>query len=426
VLKRIESEILRSVEERMIQGLQQANVSVVSQADIVVAEEVTDSTRDTSNKRSLGLMGLFFVLFVGGIVFGLMYALGASDEEQTPSPDLSSQGVERGEASPVSTLVPSTAPFPLVPVDSLLDELGGSIAPTDPDLFLLDDPTSPQAQALAWLQSDLITRTPGRSTETVLERYALAVLFYSTSGESSWSFPSMNSDDVCTWNMKEKGGVGVYCGSAQDAVVDLQLASLVLEGNIPWELVLLSNLETINFHANALTGTIPSRITELKHLRAISGSRNQLTGTLPARFAPVTQAIRLEGNRFTGPIPATWGMIMPGLKYVQIGENRLTGTFPAAFGRLANLTELEIDRNFLIGTIPSELRQLSSLKRLMIHTNSFTGSVNDTLCDPHGFDINELTADCDQVVCSCCTTCCYGLGGLNDAGIFILNCSWGI
>jgi len=85
----------------------------------------------------------------------------------------------------------------MAPVDSLLDELGGYTLPTDADIFILSDPTSLEAQALAWLQSDFVARTPGRSTETVPERYALAVLYCSTPGESSWSFPSMNSDDVC-------------------------------------------------------------------------------------------------------------------------------------------------------------------------------------------------------------------------------------
>jgi len=86
-------------------------------------------------------------------------------------------------------MAPSVAPFIQLPLDVLLDELGVHIAPTDVDFVILNNATSPQARALAWLQDDLITRTPGRSTSSVLERYALAVLYYSTSGESSWTFP---------------------------------------------------------------------------------------------------------------------------------------------------------------------------------------------------------------------------------------------
>jgi len=380
-----------------------------------VAEEVQEEdspTRETSNevRPRLRMITLFFgvLMVLGGIVTGVVYhAHGGTDDPSRTN--ISSQGMDEGETSPaVSPVAPSPAPFSLVPVDSLLDELGPSIAPTDADLvILLNDPTSPQAQALLWLQSDSITRTLGRSIKTVLERYALAVLRYSTSGESSWSFPFMNSDDVCTW---QKGDRGVACGSDQNTVVKWNLSDLSMKGGIPWELVLLSNLESINFSRNDLTGTIPSRISELKYLKVIMGIYNALTGALPRAFSPVTEGIRVASNRFTGTIPASWGTTMPALLYVSIDNNQLTGTFPTTFGKLAALADLELHGNLLTGTIPSELGHLSSLKRLSIHRNGFTGSVNDTLCNLNGSDYDLLETDCDEVACSCCTWCCYGIG----------------
>jgi len=46
------------------------------------------------------------------------------------------------------------------------------IAPTDADCLILQDPTSPQAQALEWLQDHTIVMDPSKSTERLLERYA--------------------------------------------------------------------------------------------------------------------------------------------------------------------------------------------------------------------------------------------------------------
>ena len=61
--------------------------------------------------------------------------------------------------------------------DPLVTELQSFIAPTDNDFLVFMDPESPQSQALAWLRDDPITLTPGRSTETVLDGYVLAVIY---------------------------------------------------------------------------------------------------------------------------------------------------------------------------------------------------------------------------------------------------------
>jgi len=95
-----------------------------------------------------------------------------------------------------STMAPSYGPL-----HPLLIELQDTIAPTDADLLLFRDPTSPQAQAMEWLQDDPITLMPGQSTRTILERYALAVLYFSTSG-LTWrvKYWTLSDTSVCGWN----------------------------------------------------------------------------------------------------------------------------------------------------------------------------------------------------------------------------------
>jgi len=76
------------------------------------------------------------------------------------------------------------------------------------------------------------------------------------------------------------------------SVVELYLDSLGMESSIPWDVVLLSDLEAINFQQNGLTGTILTEITQLMHLWAILWSRNHLTSTLPTAVSRVTEGIR--------------------------------------------------------------------------------------------------------------------------------------
>jgi len=408
IVQRLEAEIMRDVEERMVQGLTLAAVALANHDNIVIADEVIELSRERPNKRLVWMMvSLALFLIVGGILGGVVYGLGRDRERQNVPDTMSSQSIEGGEPSIAPSMAPSVAPFIQVPLDVLLDELSVDIATTDADLLVVNNVTSPQAKALAWLQDDLITRTPGRSTSTVLERYALAVLYYSTSGESSWTFPCMNNEHVCQWNMvdllQEKG---VYCGEDQETVIKLAFDELRMEGSLPWEVVLLSNFEVLNIDRNKISGPIPSRISELTQLYALTARRNKFTGTLPETFSPATKLIDFEGNSLTGTLPSTWGTTMPLLVSVGLIGNSLTGTIPTTFGNLTNMITLDLGDNLLTGTVPSELGRMSSLNELNLGGNSLTESTNGGIYDfLAGLQLLEMTVDCDELECPCCSSC---------------------
>jgi len=318
--------------------------------------------------------------------------------------------------APVSltSMAPSVAPITLVSLDSLLEELGLYIAPNETDFFLLLNNTkSHQAKALAWLQSDIITRTDGRSTTTVLERYALAVLYYSTSGESWFrDIPFMNSDSVCDWSRRD---IGVFCGENQERVIRLSFFRLGLRGSLPWELVLLSDLQYVDFEENRLSGPIPTQMSELTQIRIFDASHNALSGMLPETFSPNTTTIILDKNKFSGTMPESWGTMMPLLRNLSLNKNFLTGPIPTTFGNLDNILSIRLQDNLLTGTIPSELGQLSTLTELTLGFNSFNlteSSIenNETICDfflEGGSQFTVLQVDCDELDCPCCTSCCY-------------------
>jgi hypothetical protein len=267
-------------------------------------------------------------------------------------------------------------------LDPIVQQYRGWIAPTDEDLEPFSDPKSPQSQALAWLKDDTIAMATHTSPTTVLERYALAVLYFATSGPN-WVLPLLSEEDVCDWNnglYAQANRTGVYC-STGGTVDALELRGSNLRGPLPWELVLLNDLTMINFDKNQLYGPIPARLGELTHLEYFWVNSNDLTGPLPSTFPSSTLSVDLAGNAFTGSIPESFARSMPDLVELYLYTNRLNGTIPSQFG----------------DTI--------SLNVFYFFMNSLTGSVDGILCG--GRNWNDLGADCNEVICPCCTLCCY-------------------
>jgi len=363
--------MLREVEERARhQQLNQTGASLVEDKNIVVAEEVNISIpQDASKKRRNWIIAFFLLVAIGGGV--LYWLLQRNDEtkqvggsEEPSQPAL----IEDPTAAPVDA--PSQAPsFSPVPLETLMEELRFWIAPTEADELPFMDHASPQSQALAWLQDDPITQTPGRSTRTVLERYALAVFYYSTSGPS-WRVDFLSRDDACTWNRGTVDATGktplqllrvdiygMYCALDGESIDVLVLMDNNLAGPLPWEFFLLSNLGYVNMNLNSFSGTFPSQISNLTNLEVFV-----------------------------------------------VGDNSFTGTLPTSIGQLSKLSYFHTYNNLLTGMVPSELGEMIALESVYFDGNSYTGSVEESLCDRQWSD---LGFDCAEVACSCCTLCCY-------------------
>ena len=390
--------------------------------DIVVADEVRDESTPGGEKKKrrrwvMAMITLSLLVVVGGLG-GLLYGFLMKEDKDKP--------VGGSEESPqrfVRTQNPGLeAPPSLSPVslDMLMEELKPWIAPTETDAARFMDPESPQSQALAWLQEDPITLATGRSTQTVLERYALAVLYYTTAGPF-WDNPFLSRRDVCTWNREvtedlqkiettkewiEASFWGVVCAQDGDSIELMALAGSNLVGPLPWELILLTHLKFINLSGNALTGTITTRISELQRLEVIQMHHMNLTGPVPTSFSSSTWFLNLGTNLLTGSLPESWGTTMPALETVVLNANSLTGTLPTTLGQLSKLVSLQIFDNVLTGPLPSELGQLNSMVSLLVERNLLTGSVEGSLCSSSQEWI-DLGADCAEIECPCCTVCCY-------------------
>jgi len=168
-------------------------------------------------------------------------------------------------------------------------------------------------------------------------------------------------------------------------LTSLYLADNTLASSIPEDLYDAIALRFIWMHDNQLTGTISSKIGQLTNLRTFDVAKNNMTKSIPPELYGIDtlRDLNLATNDFSGPILNDFAS--NSLRTVELQENGFSGTIPPIF---ANSTRLNT---------------------LLLHENTFSGSMPAEICDKVGenifLDILDLTADCDEVICLCCTQC---------------------
>ena len=71
----------------------------------------------------------------------------------------------------------------------------------------------------------------------------------------------------------------------------------------------------------------------------------------------------------------------------------------------SDLEEFAIVDNMVGGTVPDTISLLTNLTALNLEGNVFTGSISPGICALTNTTLVELSADCEEVSCSCCTAC---------------------
>jgi len=266
------------------------------------------------------------------------------------------------------------------------------------DINLLSDLTGEAAQrkALVWIKTTETTL----SMNQILQRYALAVFYFSTGGDK-WTQCSTQSslcrlrdvssnhflsdDDECTWG-------GIACDST-------------------------GNVIGINIDYNGLSGAIPFRelstLCSLKHLS-------------------------IRGNSLIKMGDTDWIKHCANLEFLDVSQNSLFGGFPVyGLSQLNNLRTLDISDNRMYGLIyelPENIRvarmhnNLFSfpldtlfrahapihLEELTLHGNDVKGSASRSTCSllyKNGGLLQIFSTDCvsaqndGELDCSCCTIC---------------------
>ena len=191
-------------------------------------EYIAKSSTASNKERRKYILAAVVLLLLIGVGVGVGMALSSSSssdnrEESAVSPD--PKGDDMATKTSDETSSPTVAPPTLDP--ELWASLREKLMYLSSDPSVLDDIASPQYKAMEWLVgwdyqatfSDM-NESDELFNQRLQNRYALAVLYFSTQGENSWTDPLnflSTSRHECDWNGDGNGSVnGVFCEYADD------------------------------------------------------------------------------------------------------------------------------------------------------------------------------------------------------------------
>ena len=273
------------------------------------------------------------------------------------------------------------------------------------------DEDSAAYKAWKWIESDDANQGYNFDMEDVndktkldlVQRFALASIFHTVEGGiDGW----MTADGVCDWDgviclnggeegedggarrrklvnkerrkvQEEEGGDDLL---VNERIRAISLANQDIEGPIPVEFGLLSDLNNIALYGNFFNGEIPDEIFSLQKLEILDLYDNDLTGSISPKIGNLKSLVGLYigRNGFTGELPDQL-YELDGL--VALWMDNLQGldgqALPADIGNLQNLGELKISGSQFEGNLPEEIGSLVSLIEFSADRNGFEGEIPD-------------------------------------------------
>ncbi|XP_034710405.1 receptor-like protein 7 isoform X1 [Vitis riparia] len=153
----------------------------------------------------------------------------------------------------------------------------------------------------------------------------------------------------------------------------LRLSEVNISSTIPHELANLSSLTTLFLRECGLHGEFPMTIFQLPSLKFLSVRHNpDLIGYLPEfqETSPL-KVLYLSGTSFSGELPTSIGRL-GSLTELAISSCNFTGLVPSPLGHLPQLSYLDLSSNSFSGQIPSSMANLTQLTFLDLSLNNFS------------------------------------------------------
>ena len=231
--------------------------------------------------------------------------------------------------SVVPTLAPSHPPITI----SLESQILG-LLPTPTVLDIQRDNSTAQSRAFQWLLSD--PAVVDYSEHRLIQRFALATFYFSTSGEGWYNNTHWlsHSHHECDWFL---GGTTLF----DRASVLYQLFQFLSTNTINKPCVTADGNKTevyqqLSLFNNGLRGSIPRELFLLSGITSLELFGNDLKGSMPMEFTKATRltSLAMMFNDISGMLPTEIGLL-PELKSISVGYNPIGGKIPSQLGLLA-------------------------------------------------------------------------------------------
>jgi len=259
-------------------------------------------------------------------------------------------------------------------------------------------------KAADWIiNKDVLQLELGRNTYQLIQRFALAAFYFSTTRNGPWRscsapYPAENNS-TCTYlaptptdgftikytevpnmvrwlsNTNECTWRGVVCDSITGRVAKIDVNGQGIRGNLESILAVYAEADGNGFVSNILVKVFPA-------LQVLYLNQNEFTGSLPDSFSDFSNLLALDlyGNSLAGEIPSLYFDKLTSLQQLNLGNNQLHGGLDTRIGQLTELRGLFLLRNNLQGELPSEIGKLSTLLYGMrLDGNEFSGQLPSEL-----------------------------------------------
>ncbi|KAI2494302.1 hypothetical protein MHU86_20236 [Fragilaria crotonensis] len=241
--------------------------------------------------------------------------------------------------------------------------------------------------------------------DKVVQRYTLAVFYYSTEGDD-WAKCSAPTD------FSDQTAIDVAIANCPGKPWLMDISECEWAGAICND---ENSTERIDIEKNELGGTLPSELASLTAMKYLLLEEGLITGTIPSELGLLSLMLQIDMNfnLLRGSLPNELFNLI-NLTQLDLNDNELTGSFSTEIGKLTSLSFLQVENNFMTGTIPTEFGNLGLLSIATFHSNSFSGTMPAQVCSNTTGMLMALTADClggpsrpspPFVECACCTQC---------------------
>mmetsp|Transcript_23025 Transcript_23025/g.35261 ORF Transcript_23025/g.35261 Transcript_23025/m.35261 type:complete len:978 (+) Transcript_23025:114-3047(+) len=212
-------------------------------------------------------------------------------------------------------------------------------------LSVLMDSATPQHRAWHWLAMYHQVASPTVATiDASYQAYALLVFFFSVGLEELWN-PRLHECNI---------DHTILVCDGRYRLTQLIAPNRGLNGDLPPELSLLTNLQRLNLADNSLDGSLPS-LSKASQLNFLHVGGNQLTKGI------VDDDDNMES--------------FANLKYLNMSHNLLNGKIPPSIYKLSNLRSLDLSGNLFDGELGTEIENLTKLTSLILRNNELRGTL---------------------------------------------------